>query len=49
MESHSLPNKIQVSEATYQLLKPHFEMHERGMIEIKGKDPMKTYLLEGRI
>ena len=49
MESHGIPGEIQVAEATYQLLKHKYLFEERGMIEIKGKGPMLTYLLKGRI
>ena len=48
MESHGIPGEIQVSEATYQLLKPKFDFEERGVIDIKGKGPMKTFLLKER-
>src|SRR5438132_1282757 len=37
MESHSLPGKIQVSEATYGLLASKYHFEDRGMIEVKGK------------
>jgi len=49
MESHGIPGEIQVSEATYHLLKPKYHLHERGMIDVKGKGAMKTYLLKGRL
>lgn len=48
MESHGIPGKIQVSEATYDLLKSKYEFKERGVIEIKGKGQMKAYLLQGK-
>ncbi|MBT9311440.1 adenylate cyclase [Leptothoe kymatousa] len=47
MESHGLPNQIQISEATYQHLQTeHYEFRSRGPILIKGKGQMVTYLLE---
>jgi len=46
MESHGIPSEIQVSEATYQLLKEKFILERRGPIEIKGKGEMVTYLLK---
>ncbi|MCP4352644.1 MAG: adenylate/guanylate cyclase domain-containing protein [Desulfobacterales bacterium] len=49
MESHGLPGEIQVAEATCQLLKHKYLFEERGMIDVKGKGPMQTYLLKGRI
>ncbi len=45
MESHSEVGKIQVTEATYELLKHKFDLVERGAIEVKGKGSMKTYWL----
>lgn len=49
MESHGVPNGIQVSEITYQRLKESgasYEFRSRGPIVIKGKGAMVTYLLE---
>lgn len=49
MESHGLPGKIQVTEATYQNLRDRYLFEPRGSIEIKGKGEMLTYFLKGRI
>jgi class 3 adenylate cyclase len=49
MESHGLPGEIQTTEGTYQLLKHEYLFEERGIIDVKGKGPMQTYLLKGRI
>lgn len=49
MESHGIPNGIQISEATYEQLQDsnqRYEFRQRGPIVIKGKGPMVTYLLE---
>lgn len=46
MEKTSLAGEIQVSEATYQLLKPLHQFKPRGLIEIKGKGKVNTYFLE---
>ena len=48
MESHGQPGKIQISRATYELLKEDYECVFRGMIAIKGKQEMETYFLVGR-
>ncbi|MBE9561541.1 MAG: response regulator [Proteobacteria bacterium] len=48
MESQGIPDEIQVSEVTYQRLKDKFFLEERGLIDIKGKGKMSTYLLKGR-
>jgi adenylate cyclase len=45
MESHGLPEHIQVSETTYLQLRDKFDFEDRGLIEVKGKDRMNLYLL----
>jgi class 3 adenylate cyclase len=45
MESHGIPGRIQVTEATYQLLRGRYAFEERGPIEVKGKGQLRTYLL----
>lgn len=47
MESHGIPGEIQVTEATHDLLKEKFVLEDRGLIEVKGKGRMRTYLLKG--
>ncbi len=49
MESQGIPGKIQVSEATYHLLKKDFSLEKRGEVDIKGKGQMTTYFLNKRI
>ncbi len=49
MESHGIAGANQVTETTYEILKDKYVFEERGMIEIKGKGEMKTYLLTGRL
>ena len=48
MESHALPDTIQVTRATYEHLRNRYEFKRRGPIEVKGKGEMVTYLLVGR-
>jgi adenylate cyclase len=48
MESHALPDTIQVTRATYEHLRDRYELKRRGPIEVKGKGEMVTYLLVGR-
>ena len=48
MESHGIPNKIQVTEASYQCLQDKYRFKKRGPIYIKGKGTMLTYILLGR-
>jgi class 3 adenylate cyclase len=45
MESHGLPNKIHVSAETAALIENDFNLTKRGLIDIKGKGQMETYLL----
>ena len=47
MESQGLPGKIQVSEATYTLIKDEFICEPRGSLTIKGKGDMCTWFLVG--
>jgi class 3 adenylate cyclase len=49
MESHGVAGCIQVTEATYQILKNKYQLEQRKAIEIKGKGQMITYILKGRI
>lgn len=48
MESHSLPNRIQISAATYQHLHKRFRLEPHGSVDVKGKGLMDTYFLLGR-
>jgi adenylate cyclase len=48
MESGGAPNRIQVTKATYELLRAEFELERRGTIEVKGKGEMETWYLVGR-
>lgn len=45
MESHGTPGRIQLTEATYDLIRERFECEPRGTIEVKGKGPMPTWYL----
>lgn len=48
MESHSLPNRIQVSAATHLHIHERFRLEPHGIVDIKGKGPMETFMLFGR-
>jgi adenylate cyclase len=48
MESHGTPGEIQITRATYELLKGEFVCRPRGTINVKGKGEMETWYLEGR-
>ena len=45
MESHGIAGQIQVSRETCQRLSSRFELAPRGLIEVKGKGEMSTWLL----
>jgi len=47
MESQSTPGEIQITRATYELLKDEFVCRRRGMILVKGKGLMETWYLVG--
>jgi class 3 adenylate cyclase/CheY-like chemotaxis protein len=46
MESHGEPGKIHVSEAFVAALGHGFEFTERGLIDVKGTGPLRTFFLE---
>lgn len=48
MESHGIPNRIQVSAATWERLRDRYEFEARGTIEVKGIGLIETYFLKGR-
>ena len=48
MESSGQPGRIQISDATYQLIKDEFECELRGEIDVKGKGAMTTWFVLGR-
>ncbi|MCA9718936.1 MAG: adenylate/guanylate cyclase domain-containing protein [Myxococcales bacterium] len=47
MESHALSGQIQVSEDARARLEREFVLRERGVVDVKGKGPMRVYWLEG--
>jgi len=49
MESHGLPRRIQVDEATHALLESRYAFSEPQRVDVKGKGPMTTYFLLGRV
>lgn len=49
LESCGLPNRIQISEATYQRVRDKFRCELRGPVEVKGKGTMLTYFLGARL
>jgi adenylate cyclase len=47
MESHGTPGQIQITRATYELLKDEFICQPRGSVAIKGKGDMETWYVVG--
>jgi len=47
MESHGVPGRIQLSDATYGLIRDEFTCEPRGTVDVKGKGPMRTWFLVG--
>jgi len=45
MESYGTGGTIQITEATYDLIKDAFVCEPRGMIQVKGKGPMPVWHL----
>jgi guanylate cyclase len=48
MESGGVPGSIQLSAATYDLIREEFICEPRGIVSIKGKGEMNTYILISR-
>ena len=48
METTDSIGRIQVPEEVYRRLKDEFVLQERGVVQVKGKGPMRTWYLIGR-
>jgi adenylate cyclase len=48
MESHGTPGRIQITRATYELVRDEFVCEPRGTVAVKGKGDMETWYLLGR-
>ena len=48
MESQGTPGRIQITRATFELLKGEFTCEPRGTVPVKGKGDMETWYLVGR-
>jgi class 3 adenylate cyclase len=48
MESHGVPDRIQVTRPVMERLSGSYQFESRGIIEVKGKGPMPTWFLLGR-
>src|SRR5262249_16634097 len=49
MESTGLPGQIQVTRSVYERLKNGFSLERRGLVQVKGKGEIETWLLHGQV
>lgn len=49
MESTGVPGEIQVTRSVYEWLKNDFKLENRGVVQVKGKGEIETWLLHGRL
>ena len=48
MQTEGTPGHIQITRATYELLRDEFVCEPRGTVQVKGKGEMETWYLVGR-
>jgi class 3 adenylate cyclase len=48
MESTGVPGAVQISQVTYAQIRNMYVFEDRGEIEVKGKGPMRTWLIKDR-
>jgi guanylate cyclase len=48
MESHGTPDTIQITRSTQELLADEFVTEPRGLVDVKGKGEVETWILVGR-
>ncbi|OIN93109.1 MAG: hypothetical protein AUJ20_05195 [Comamonadaceae bacterium CG1_02_60_18] len=48
IQSQGQPNAIGVSEPVYFRLRDQFDLEDRGLVNLKGKGPTRSYVLKGR-
>jgi adenylate cyclase len=47
MESHGSPGRIQITRATWELVRDEYRCEARGVVDVKGKGPVETWYLGG--
>jgi guanylate cyclase len=47
MESHGMPDSIQITRSTWELVREEFAAEPRGFVEVKGKGRVETWCLVG--
>ena len=45
LESQGQPDRVHISEATWEMVRDRFEFEARGALELRGRGPMSTYLV----
>lgn len=48
LEAEGIPDRIQISASTYELLKEDYQLEARGIVNIKGKGAINTFWLKGK-
>jgi class 3 adenylate cyclase len=48
VQASGIPDRVNVSANTHELLKKDFLLTERGTVECKGQGLVRTYLLDGK-
>jgi adenylate cyclase len=48
MESHGSPDTIQITRSTRELVADDFVTEPRGLVDVKGKGEVETWVLVGR-
>jgi class 3 adenylate cyclase len=49
MESTGIPGEIQVTRSTYEHLKDNFKLESRGLVQVKGKGEIETWILQAEL
>jgi class 3 adenylate cyclase len=48
MESHGIPDAVQVTRPVFEKMRERYSFEERGPIEVKGKGAIETWLLHSK-
>jgi class 3 adenylate cyclase len=49
MESTGVPGQIQVTRSVYERLKDSYEFESRGVVQVKGKGEIETWILHEQL
>jgi len=49
MESHGIPDSIQVTRPVFEKIRDHYNFEERGRIDVKGKGAVETWVLHSNM